>query len=100
MLRQYRYETRDTDPTRNLVSAARKEAATERLVSDLRDIASLLERSIEQELVASPVRDKNHFAYPISVRTMTSRLNNLRESIRTLERLNQSNADITGCSAA
>jgi hypothetical protein len=52
-------------------------AAFERALSSLDD-------SINADLERARIRDPSHFAYPISVRTMTTRRNNLKATIAAL----------------
>jgi hypothetical protein len=53
------------------------EAMLVRLRSDLR----LLDQSIEAELENSPTRDPHHFAFPMTLRALIARRDNLKSTI-------------------
>ena len=57
---------------------------TEAVVKDLRNVATLLDQSIETELQGSPTRDPGHFAFPMTVRALMARRDNLRATIAAL----------------
>jgi hypothetical protein len=57
---------------------------TEAVVRDLKNAATLLDLSIETELQSSPTRDPGHFAFPMTVRALMTRRDNLRATIAAL----------------
>ena len=57
---------------------------TEAVVKDLKDTATMLDRSIETELQGSPTRDPGHFAFPMTVRALIARRDNLQATIAAL----------------
>jgi hypothetical protein len=61
----------------------KRRAATqlELMISNLEREVAQLESSISSELELADVRDPSHFGFPISVRTMTNRRDNLRVTI-------------------
>jgi hypothetical protein len=107
MTAQYHFETMEdkrenTHPGRVRALLARRQAQNEirmqreieikrRAAKQLRTIIVNLERevvnlddSIGSELALASIRDPSHFAYPISVRTMQARRENLRTTIAAL----------------
>ena len=73
---------------REIETNRRAEGHIRALIAKLeRDVLSL-DDSINADLESSRVRDRSHCAYPISVRTMTARRENLKATIAVLsERL-------------
>lgn len=63
----------------------RRTAST--LVSQLAEAARDLERLISEEVERSPVKDPEDFAYPLSARSMQTRLANIRATIASLQRV-------------
>jgi hypothetical protein len=75
-------EQREADIKRRVATQLRA------MIRTLEFEAAQLDRSISSELELARVRDPSHFGYPISVRTMTLRRDNLKSSIVALsERL-------------
>ena len=54
---------------------------TEAMLMDLKNVASLLDYSIETESQNSPTRDPRHFAFPMTARALIARRDNLRATI-------------------
>ena len=54
---------------------------TEGVLTDLKNAAAMLDYSIETELQSSPTRDPRHFAFPMTVRALITRRDNLRATI-------------------
>jgi len=57
---------------------------TEAVVKDLKNAAVLLDQSIESALQESPTRDPGHFAFPMTVRALMTRRDNLQATITAL----------------
>lgn len=57
---------------------------TEAVVTDLKHAATLLDINIEAELQGSPTRDPAHYAFPMTVRSLMARRDNLRATIAAL----------------
>ena len=57
---------------------------TEAVLLDLKNAATLLDCSIETELQSSPSRDPRHFAFPMTVRALIARRDNLEATIAAL----------------
>ena len=57
---------------------------TEAVVTDLKNAATLLDINIEAELQGSPTRDPAHYAFPMTVRSLMARRDNLRATIAAL----------------
>ena len=55
------------------------------MVSQLSDAARALEESIREELSRSPVKDPKDLAYPLSARSLETRLANIRATIASLQ---------------
>jgi hypothetical protein len=110
MTRQYDFETvklsRWSDPGRGLPLSVKRQAQYEAreqreiegqnrtsirirtMLVDLEREITNLEVSINSELALASVRDRTHFAYPISARMMESRRENLKATVAALsERL-------------
>jgi arginyl-tRNA synthetase len=99
MTRQYHLETgvqrSNAAETKKRAIEERKRLATidalqrtrqqaEAVVRDLKNVASLLDQSIEAELQSSPTRDPGHFAFPMTARALMARRDNLRATIAAL----------------
>lgn len=99
MTRQYHLETVVERPTRAeakkraieerkrlamIDALQRTRQRTEAVVTDLKNAAALLDINIEAELQGSPTRDPAHFAFPMSVRALMTRRDNLRATIAAL----------------
>jgi flagellar protein FliJ len=67
-------------------AAVREEARVSALISDLDRVARILENDIATEEQRAGVSDPLNAAYPSLARMMTSRRNNLIETIGALER--------------
>ena len=57
---------------------------TEAVLIDLKNAVALLDCSIEAELQSSPSRDPHHFAFPMTVRALIARRENLMATIAAL----------------
>jgi hypothetical protein len=57
---------------------------TEAMLIDLKNDVRLLDQSIEAELEKSPTRDPHHFAFPMTVRALIARRENLKSTISRL----------------
>jgi hypothetical protein len=57
------------------------------MMSQLAAAARELELLISEELNRSPVKDPQDFAYPLSARSMETRLANIRATIASLQRV-------------
>ena len=57
---------------------------TEGVLTDLKNAAAMLDYSIETELQSSPTRDPRHFAFPMTVRALIARRDNLEATIAAL----------------
>lgn len=62
----------------------RNREQTEAVVKDLKNAAILLEQSIESELQGSPTRDPHDIAFPMAVRALMARRDNLHATIAAL----------------
>jgi flagellar export protein FliJ len=58
----------------------------EEMIADFRRLADDLDQQIEAEQKACGISDVNHFAYPTFARAAMTRRDNLRSSIRDLEK--------------
>jgi hypothetical protein len=59
---------------------------TETMLVRLRNDLRLLDQTIEAELQNSPTRDLHHFAFPMTVRALIARRDNLKSTISMLLR--------------
>jgi hypothetical protein len=57
---------------------------TETVLMDLKNAVSLLDQSIEAELENSSTRDPHHFAFPMTVRSLIARRENLKATTASL----------------
>jgi hypothetical protein len=57
---------------------------TEAMLIDLKKDCGLLDQSIEAALESSPVRDPHHYAFPMTVRALIARRENLKATIALL----------------
>ena len=57
---------------------------TETMLIDIKNALRLLDQSIEAELQKSPTRDPHHFAFPMTVRALITRRENLKSTITLL----------------
>ena len=57
------------------------------MMSQLAEAARALEDLITEELDRSPVKDRQNHAYPLSARSMETRLANIRATIASLQRV-------------
>jgi hypothetical protein len=62
----------------------RNRQQTEAVVQDLKNAATMLDRSIEAELQGSPTRDPDHVEFPMTARALMTRRDNLRATIAAL----------------
>ncbi|WP_028345978.1 hypothetical protein [Bradyrhizobium murdochi] len=62
----------------------RRRQQTEAMLIDIKNVLRLLDQSIEAELQKSPTRDPYHFAFPMTVRALTTRRENLKSTITLL----------------
>ena len=59
----------------------RRRQQAEAMIVGLRNDLRLLDQSIEAELENSPTRDPHHFAFPMTVRALIARRENLKSTI-------------------
>ena len=57
------------------------------MMSQLAEAARALEELITEELDRSPVKDRQDHAYPLSARSLETRLTNIRATIASLQRV-------------
>jgi hypothetical protein len=68
-----------------LIAALRRwRQRTEAVLVRLRNAVTLLDCSIEGELQSSPTRDPHHFAFPMAVRALLARRQNLMATVAAL----------------
>jgi hypothetical protein len=61
-----------------------KHQQTEAMLIDIKNALRFLDQSIEAELQNSPTRDPHHFAFPMTVRALITRRENLKSTITLL----------------
>jgi hypothetical protein len=102
MTRQRHFETRDVERStreeaKTRAVERRKRLATidalhrtrqriEAVLTGLKNLASLLDCSLEAELQSSPTRDPRHFAFPMTARALIARRDNLGATIEALSK--------------
>jgi hypothetical protein len=59
---------------------------TEAALTDLKNSATLLDHSIENELQSSTTRDPRHFAFPMTARALIARRDNLEATMKALSK--------------
>jgi hypothetical protein len=57
---------------------------TETMLIDLKNAVRLLDQSIEAELENNPTKDPHHFAFPMTVRALIARRENLKATVASL----------------
>lgn len=62
----------------------RRRQQTEAILIDLKKDCGLLDQSIVAALESCPVRDPHHYAFPMTVRALIARLENLKATIALL----------------
>jgi uncharacterized metal-binding protein YceD (DUF177 family) len=72
--------------TLEATTAQRQTALVRGMISSLGKAVSTLNASIEAELECARVRDPSHFAFPIAIRAMMVRRDNLKASIAALSK--------------
>lgn len=72
--------------TRLAISEAltKRRQQTQAMLIDLQRNLRLLDQSIADELENSPTKDPHHFAFPMTVRALTARRDNLKATISLL----------------